>query len=127
MHVLNSLAPKAKLIQVISTAIKHANKSFLSRRGGFFPHFFLWIEGWLWIGWVVGFDWFECFLFFVVVRARIKLEHSSPPLSHMSQTQHPICMWIWLHSLQHGSNHSQSFFHKNSLLKMCSHIGNLLL
>jgi hypothetical protein len=59
MHLLNSLAPKEKLIQVTSTATKHANKSFFSWLGGFFPHFFLWIEGWLWIRWVVSFGWFE--------------------------------------------------------------------
>jgi hypothetical protein len=33
---LNSLPLEAKLIQVTSTATKHANKSFLSRLGGFF-------------------------------------------------------------------------------------------
>jgi hypothetical protein len=52
--LLNSLASEAKLMQVTSTAIKHANKSFLSRLGPF-PHFSLWVEGWLWIRWVVGF------------------------------------------------------------------------
>jgi hypothetical protein len=64
---------------VTRTATKHANKSFLSRLGGFFPHFSLRVEGRLWIGWVVGFDWFECFIIFVVVGARNKLR--STPLT----------------------------------------------
>jgi hypothetical protein len=64
---LNSLSPEAKLIQVIGTATKHANKSFISRLRGFLPCFSLWDEGWLWIGWVMGFGWFECFLFFMVI------------------------------------------------------------
>jgi hypothetical protein len=33
-----SLTTKEKLIQVTSTAIKYANKSFLSWLGGFFPY-----------------------------------------------------------------------------------------
>jgi hypothetical protein len=37
-HLLNSLVTRAKLIQVTSTATKHAHKSFLFRLGGFFPH-----------------------------------------------------------------------------------------
>jgi hypothetical protein len=53
-------------------AAKHANKNFLSRLGGFSLHFSLGVDGWLWIGWVVGFGWFECFLLFVVVGARNK-------------------------------------------------------
>jgi hypothetical protein len=64
--LLNSLAPKAKLIQVTSTTTKHTNKSFLSRLGGFFPHFSLGIEGRLWVGWVVSFSGFDCFLLLVV-------------------------------------------------------------
>jgi hypothetical protein len=76
VHLLNSLATEAKLIQVTSTATKHANKSFLSRLGDFFPHFSLGVEGWLWTGWVVSFGGFDCFLLFVVVGARNKLESS---------------------------------------------------
>jgi hypothetical protein len=53
---------EAKLIQVISTATKYANKSFLSRLEDFFPHFSLWVEGWLWARWVVSFGGFDCFL-----------------------------------------------------------------
>jgi hypothetical protein len=58
---------------VTLTAIKHANKNFLSRLGGFSLQFSLGVEGWLWIGWVVDFSWFECFLFFMVAGARKKL------------------------------------------------------
>jgi hypothetical protein len=36
--LLYSLATEAKLIQVTSTVTKHANKSFLSWLGGFFPY-----------------------------------------------------------------------------------------
>jgi hypothetical protein len=54
-------------------ATKHANKSFLSWLGGFFPHFFLGVEGWLGIGWVVSFGGFDCFLLLVVVGAWYKL------------------------------------------------------
>jgi hypothetical protein len=74
--LLNSLATIEKLIQVTSTATKHANKSFLSRIGGFFLHISLGFEGWLWIGCAVGFGWFECFLLFVVVGARNKLKRT---------------------------------------------------
>jgi hypothetical protein len=70
---LNFLRQEAKLIQVTSVAIKHANKTFLSRLEGFFPHFSLGVEGRLWIRWVVSFGWFECFLLLVVVGARDKL------------------------------------------------------
>jgi hypothetical protein len=45
--LLNSLETEAKLIQVTSTATKHANKSFMSWLGGFLPHFSLGAEGWL--------------------------------------------------------------------------------
>jgi hypothetical protein len=64
---------EAKLIQVTSTATKHANKSFLSRLGGFFLHISLGVEGWLWIG-------FDSFLLLVVVGSRNKLRSSLPTL-----------------------------------------------
>jgi hypothetical protein len=64
--LLNSLTPEAKLIQVTSTATKHANKSFLSQLGGFFSCFSRWVEGWLWVGWVVSFGGFDCCFLFVV-------------------------------------------------------------
>jgi hypothetical protein len=64
---------KAELIQVTSTATKHANKSFLSWLRGFFPYLSLGVERWLWIGWEVSFGGFECLLLFLVVGARNKL------------------------------------------------------
>jgi hypothetical protein len=67
---------EAKLNQVTNTATKHANKSFLSRLGGFFPHFSLGVEGWLWTEWVVSFGGFDYFLLFVVVGGRNKLGSS---------------------------------------------------
>jgi hypothetical protein len=66
MPLLYSLMPETKLIQVISTGTKHAHKSFLSQLGGFFPCSSLWVEGWLWVGWVVSFARFDCCFLFVV-------------------------------------------------------------
>jgi hypothetical protein len=66
MSPLDSLTSEAKLIQVISIAIKHANKSFLSQLGRFSLHFSLGVEGWLWIRWVLRFGGFDCFLLLVV-------------------------------------------------------------
>jgi hypothetical protein len=63
-----------------STAIKHANKSFLSQLEGFFPHFSLRVGGRLWIGWVVSFDGFDYFLLLVVTGARNKLRSTFPTL-----------------------------------------------
>jgi hypothetical protein len=71
---LNHLAPEAKLIQVTHTDTKHANKGFLSRLGGFFPHFSLRVEGWLWVGWVVSFGGFDCCFLFVIGGAGNELE-----------------------------------------------------
>jgi hypothetical protein len=68
--LLNSLATEAKLIQLTSTATKHANKSFISRIRAFFPHFSLYVKGWLWAGWVVSFDGFDYFLLLVIVGSR---------------------------------------------------------
>jgi hypothetical protein len=70
--LLHSLAMEPELIQVTNKAIKYANKSFLSWFGGFFSYLSLGFERWLWIGWVVSFGGFECFLLFVVVGARNK-------------------------------------------------------
>jgi hypothetical protein len=66
-------------------ATKHANKSFLSRLGGFFPYFSLRVEGWLWVGWIMSFGGFDCCFLFVVGGARKK--HGvlfSPLFSHLS-------------------------------------------
>jgi hypothetical protein len=78
-HPPNLLTSEAKLIQVTRTATKYANEGFHSWLGGFFPHFSLRVEVGLWIRWIVGFGWFECFLFFMVVGARNK--HRDTPLT----------------------------------------------
>jgi hypothetical protein len=57
---------------VTSTATKHTNKSFLSWLRGFFPYFSLWVEGCLWVGWVVSFGGFDCCFLFVVGGVRNK-------------------------------------------------------
>jgi hypothetical protein len=59
MPLLHSLAPKAKLTQVTRTATKYANINFFTWIWSIFLHTSLWVEGWLGIGWVVGFGWFE--------------------------------------------------------------------
>jgi hypothetical protein len=125
---LNPLALEAKLIQVTRTATKHANKGFLSRLGGFFPHFSLRVEGRLWIGWVDGFGWFECFLFFMVVGARNKFR--STPLTlvptYLKTNTQFVCRFCGtlLNSTQIVLDH---FLAQSSFLKACSQIGNLLL
>jgi hypothetical protein len=73
---LYSPVTEAELIQVTSMATEHANKCFLSWLGGLFPYLSLGVERWLWIGWVVSFGGFECFLLFVVVGARNKLRRT---------------------------------------------------
>jgi hypothetical protein len=113
---------------VTGTATKHAHKSFLSWLGGFFPHFSFRVEGRLWIAWVVGFGWFECFLFFVVVGARNKLRSTSltlVPTSLKTNTQF-VCGFCGtlLNSTQIVLDH---FLAQISFLKTCSQIGNLLL
>jgi hypothetical protein len=119
---------KAKLIQVTSTATKHANKSFLSRLGEFSLHFYLGVEGWLWIGWTMGFGWFECFLLFVVVGARneLKSTHLTLILTSLKPNTQFLCGFACalLNSAQIILDH---FLTQNSFLKMCSQIGNLLL
>jgi hypothetical protein len=128
MPPLNSLPPEAKLIHVTSTATKHANKSFLSRLRGFFPCFSLWVEGWLWVGWVMGFGWFECFLFFMVAGARNKLRSTLLTLILTSLKPNPqsVCGFgcTLLNPAQVLLNH---FLTQSSFLKASSQIGNLLL
>jgi hypothetical protein len=122
------LPPEAKLIQVTSAATKHAHKSFLSRLGGFLPCFSLWVKGWLWIGWVMGFGWFECFLFFMVAGARNKLRSTLLTLlltSLKSNTQ-SVCGLgcTLLNTVQIILDH---FLTQSSFLKTCNQIGNLML
>jgi hypothetical protein len=124
MPPLNSLPPEVKLIQVTSTATKHANKSFLAQLGGFFPCFSLWVEGWLWVGWVVGFGWFECFLFFMVAGVRNKLR--STLLTSLKLNPQSVCGLgcTLLNPAQVLLNHLLT---QHNFLKTCSQIGNLLL
>jgi hypothetical protein len=119
---------KAKLIQVTSMTTNHANKSFLSRLGSFFPHFSLGVEGWLWIGWVVSFDGFDCFLHLVVVGGRNKL--GSTLLTFVLTSLKPNTQFVFgygctlLNSAQVILNH---FLTQLGFLKTCRQVGNLLL
>jgi hypothetical protein len=128
MPPLNSLPPEVKLIQVTSMATKHAHKSFLPWLGGFFPCFSLWVEGWLWVGWVVSFGGFDCCFLFVVGGARNKL--GSPLLTLILTPLKPNTQSICglgctlLNLTQVLLNHLLT---QHSFLKMCSQIGNLLL
>jgi hypothetical protein len=125
---LNSLLLKAKLIQVTSMATKHANKSFLPRLGGFFPYFSLWVEGWLWVRWVVSFSGFDCYFLFVVGGARNKLGGTLltlilTPLKPNTQSVCGISCTL-LNPTQILLDHLLT---QGSFLKTCSQIGNLLL
>jgi hypothetical protein len=113
---------------VTTTATKHANKSFLSSLGGFFPHFSLGIEGWLWIGWVVSFAGFNCFLLLVVVGGRNKI--GSTLLTFVLTSLKPNTQFICglgctlLNLTQVILN---NFLTHNCSLKMRSQVCNLLL
>jgi hypothetical protein len=126
--LLYSVVTESKLIQVINMAIKHTNKSFLSRLGGFFPHFSLGVEGWLWIGWVVSFGGFDCFLLLVLVRARNKF--GSTLLIFVLTSLKPNTQFICelgctlFHTVQVILNH---FLAHHSSLNTRSQTGNLLL
>jgi hypothetical protein len=125
---LNSLPPEAKLIQVISTATKHANKGFLSRFRGFLPCFSLWVEGWLWVGWVVSFGRFDCCFLFVVGGARKKLGSTLLTfiLTPLKPNPQSVCGLdcTLLNPAQVLLNHLLT---QNSFLKSSSQICNLLL
>jgi hypothetical protein len=120
--------PEAKLIQVTSTATKYANKSFLSRLGGFSLHASLWVEGWLWIGWVMGFGWSECFLFFMVARARNKFRSTLLTIFLTSLKPNPqfVCGFgcTLINPDQILLDH---FLAQNGFLKTHNQINNLLL
>jgi hypothetical protein len=119
---------EAKLIQVTNMATKHANKSFLSRLGSFFPHFSLGVEGWIWIGWIVRFGGFDCFLLFVVVRGRNKLGSTllTLVLAPLKANTQFVCGlgYTLLISTQIMLNHFLTHHHS---LKTGSQLGNLLL
>jgi hypothetical protein len=119
---------KAKLIQVTSTATKHANKSFLSHLSSFSLHFSLWVEGWLWIGWVVRFGGFDGFLLYVEVGARNELRSTLltlvlTPFKANAQSVYGFGYTL-LHLTQVLFNHLLTQF---SFLKMSSQISDLLL
>jgi hypothetical protein len=128
MPPLNSLTPEAKLIQVNNTATKHANKCFLSQPGGFFPYFTLWVEGWLWVGWVVSFGGFDCCFLFVVSRAGTKLGSIllTLILTPLKTNIQSVCGFgcTPLSPAQILLNH---FLAQNGFLKMRSQISDLLL
>jgi hypothetical protein len=117
--------PEAKLIQMTITATKHANKSLLSRLGGFSLHTSLWVEGWLWIGWVMGFGWFECFLFFMVAGARNKLR-STLFLASLKPNTQSVC-GLGCTILNPAQIIIDHFLAQNSFLRTCSQICDLLL
>jgi hypothetical protein len=111
-----------------NTATKHANKSFLSRLGGFFPHISFEVEGWLGIGWVVSFDGFDGFLLLVVVGGRNKLENTlfTLILTSLKPNTQFVCGFgcTLLNPAQVLFNY---FLTQNHSLKTRSQICNLLL
>jgi hypothetical protein len=113
---------------VTSTATKYAHKSFLSRLGGFFPYFSLWVEGWIWVGWVVSFDGFDCCFLFMVGGARNKLGSTllTLILTPIKLNTQSVCGLgcTLLNPTQVLLNH---FLTQNGFLKTCSQIVNLLL
>jgi hypothetical protein len=103
-------------------------KGFLSRLGCFFPHFSFRVEGWLWVGWVVSFGGFDCFLLLVVGGAGNELGSTLlililTPLKTNTQF---VCEFgcTLLNTTQIILNHLLT---QNGLLKMCNQIDNLLL
>jgi hypothetical protein len=119
---------EAKLFQVTSTTTKYANKSFLSRLGGFSLYFSLRVEGWLWIGWVLSFGGSDCFLILVVGGAGNELGSTllTLILTPLKVNTQSVCGFgsTLLNPTQVPLNH---FLTQNSFLKTCSQIGNLLL
>jgi hypothetical protein len=128
MPPLNSLTLEAKLIQVTNTATKHANKNFLSRLRGFFTCFSLWVEGWLWVGWVMSFGGFDCFLFFMVAEARNKLGSTLLTLflTPLKLNTQSVC-GLGCTLLNSAQIPLDNFLAQNSFLKTCSQISDLLM
>jgi hypothetical protein len=125
---LNFITLKAKLIQVTSTATKHANKSFLSRHTSFSHCFFLWVERWLWVGWVVRFGGFNCCFLFVVGGAGN--EFGSTFLIFILTPLKPNTQFVCglgctlINPAQILFDH---FLAQNSFIKTCNQISDLLL
>jgi hypothetical protein len=113
---------------VTSTATKHAYKSFLSQLGGFFPRFSLWAEGWLWIGWVMSFDGFDCCFLFVVGGAMNKLGSTllTLILTPLKPNTQSVC-GLGCTLLNPAQILLDYFLAQNSFLKTCSQISDLLL
>jgi hypothetical protein len=113
---------------VNSTATKHANKSFLSRLRGFFSYFSLWVEGWLWVGYVVSFGGFDCYFLFVVGGATNKLRSTllTLILTPLKSNTQSVCGLgcTLLNPTQVLLNHLLT---QHGFLKPDSQIGNLLL
>jgi hypothetical protein len=113
---------------VTGTATKHAHKSILSWLGGFFPHFSLRVEGKLWVGWVVSFGGFDCFLLLMVGGAGNELESTllTLILTSIKINTQLVCGFgcTLLIPIQILLNHRLA---QSSFLKMCSQIGNLSL
>jgi hypothetical protein len=125
---LNSLSPEAKLIQVTSTATKHANKSFLSRLSDFFPCFSLWVEGWLWVGWVVSFGGYDCCFLFVVGGTRNKFGITLLTLILTPLKPNPQSVYGFGCTLLNPTQILLNYLlTQYGFLKTCSQIGNLLL
>jgi hypothetical protein len=95
---------------------------------GFFPYFSLWVEGWFWIGWVMGFDWFECLLFFMIAGARNKLERTllTLILTPLKPNTQSVC-GLGCTLINPAQILLDHFLTQSSFLKACSQIGNLLL
>jgi hypothetical protein len=76
----------------------------------------------------MGFGWFECFLFFMVARARNKLRSTflTILLTSLKPNTQSVCAlgWTLLNPTQVLLNY---FLAQNGFLKMRSQIGNLLL
>jgi hypothetical protein len=113
---------------VTSTAIKYANKRFLSRLRGFFSYFSLWVEGWLWVGWVVSFGGFDCCFLFMVGGARNKLRSTllTLILTPLKPNTQSVC-GLGCTLLNPAQILLNYFLAQNSFLKTCSQISNLLL
>jgi hypothetical protein len=113
---------------VISTATKHVNESFLSRLGGFFSYSFLWVEGWLWVGWVMSFGGFDCYFLLVLNGARNKFGSTllTLILTPLKTNTQSVCGFgcTLLNPSQILLDHLLT---QSSFLKTCSQIGNLLL
>jgi hypothetical protein len=128
MPLLNSLMSKAKLIQVTGTAAKHAHKNFLSLLGVFFPHLSLRVEGRLWVGSVVSFGGFDCFLLLMIggdanELVRTLLTLILTPLKTNTQL---VC-GFGCTPLNHTQILLNHLLAQSNFLKTCSQIGKLLM